>query len=166
MAEKEQVIKEKLEHAGVWSFSGFYGFAHSWLKEEDYGVVEEKYSEKVNAGGRDINFEWKATKEVSDYFKIELGLRFDVKDLVEVEVEIDGKKKKSNKGKVLVEMKGTLIKDPNSKWESTNTQRFFRDVYNKFVISGRIEKFNGMIFGDVQSFKEELKSYLELSGKR
>ena len=61
MAEKEQVLKEKLEHSGLWDFKGFYSFAHSWLKEEDYDVEEGKYSEKVSGNSRDINFEWKAT---------------------------------------------------------------------------------------------------------
>jgi hypothetical protein len=166
MAEKEQIIKEKLEHSGVWSFSGFYSFAHSWLKDESYGVVEEKYSEKVVGGAREISFDWKASKDLSDYFKIELGIKFDIKDLVEVEIEIDGKKKKSNKGKVSIEIKGLIVKDPNSSWESSNTQRFFRDVYNRFIIPGRVDKFAGIAFSDVQKFKEELKAYLELSGKR
>lgn len=166
MADKDQIIKEKVEHSGLWDFSGFYGYSHSWLKEEGYGVVEEKYSEKVSGNARDITIEWRATKKLSDYLKIEIQVRFEVKELVEVEVETDGKKKKMNKGKVSVEIKGNLIKDPDSKWEGSASYRFLRDWYNKYIIPKRIDSIEGKVEGDVKEFKEQLKSYLELSGKR
>ena len=138
MAEKDQLIKEKVEHSGVWDFKGLYSFTHGWLQEEDYGVEEEKYSETVSGDARNINFEWKATKTFSDYFKHEMKLKFEVKELKEVEVEIDGKKRKMNKGKVTVEIKGTIIKDHQSKWDITPWYRFLRDVYNKYIIPGSI----------------------------
>ncbi len=166
MADKEQLIKEKVEHSGLLDFPGFYGYAHSWLKEEDYGVVEEKYSEKVSGNAREITIEWRATKILSDYLKVEMQIEFEVKDLVDVEVEIDGKKKKMNKGKVSAKIMGNLIKDPESKWESSAFYRFLRDWYSKYIIPGRIEKVEDKIESDVRDFKEQLKAYLELSGKR
>ncbi len=166
MSEKEQVLKEKLEHSGLWDFKGFYSFAHSWLEEEDYDVEEGKYSEKVSGTARDINFDWKATKQSSDYFKKELKLGFEVKELTEVEVEIDGKKKRMNKGKVNVEIKGSLISDPESKWEVSPFYRFLRDSYNKYIVPGRVSSMQDQISGDVVGLKEELKAYLELSGRR
>ena len=116
MVEKEEVIKEKITHSGVFNFSEFYSYAHSWLKEEDYGVAEEKYNEKVSGNSRDITIEWKASKEVSDYFKVSIKVEFQIEGLVDVEVEVDGKKKKTNKGKVTVDIKAALLKDPESKW--------------------------------------------------
>ena len=71
-----------------------------------------------------------------------------------------------NKGKVSVEIKGNMIKDPESQWESTPFYRFLRGWYNKYIIPARIESMQGKVAGDVRDFKEQLKSYLELSGKR
>ncbi len=166
MVEKEEIIKEKITHSGVFSFSDFYSYAHSWLKEEDYGVAEEKYSEKVSGNSRDITIEWKATKQVSDYLKMGWKIEFDVEGLVDVEVEIDGKKKKMNKGKITVDIKAAIFKDPDSKWESTPFNRFLRDVYNKYIIPKRLENVQDRVISDVQDFKEELKAFLELTGKR
>lgn len=166
MAEKEEIIKEKISHSGVFNFSDFYKYAHSWLNEEDYGVAEEKYSEKVSGNSRDITIEWKATKQVSDYLKMGWKIEFDVEGLTDVEVEIDGKKKKMNKGKVTVDIKAALFKDPESKWESSPFNRFLRDVYNKYIIPKRLENVQDRIITDVQDFKEELKAFLELTGKR
>ncbi len=166
MAEKEQIIQEKLDYSGIFDFKSFYSYAHSWFIEENYGVVEEKYSEKVSGNSRDILIEWMASKRLSDYFKIEIKIKFEIKDLTDVEVEIDGQRKKMNKGKVKGDIKGLIVKDPDSKWDSTPFSRFMRDTYNKYIIPGRIRSIEGIIGHAVTSFKEELKSFLEISGRR
>ena len=166
MAEKDQILKEKIDHNGYFDFKSFYSFAHSWFNEENYDVAEEKYSENVSGANRNIKFEWACTKQISDYFKLEMKIKFEVTDLSEVEVEIDGKKKKTNKGKVSVEVKGSLIRDPDSKWDGTHWTRFLRDVYSKYVVPGRIDNMTGKVNADVIAFKEQLKAFLELSGKR
>lgn len=166
MAEKEQVIKEKVENAGIFDFSKFYSYAHYWFKDEGFGVDEEKYSEKVSGNKRDIDIEWTATKLLSDYFKIEYKLKFEIRDLIEVEAEIEGKKKKLNQGKVSVEIKGNIIMDHQSKWDTSSFSRFARDVYNKYIIPTRVHDMKEMVSGKCKDFKEQLKAYLELSGRR
>lgn len=166
MAEKERLTKEKVERSGLMDFKAFYSFAHSWLREENYDVEEEKYSETVNGNTRDIVIEWKATKTLSDYFKHEIKIKYDVKELSDVEVEIDGKKKKMNKGKILIEITGNLIRDPESKWDITPWYRLLRDFYNKYIVPGRIDSHRGKLTNDVVTLKEEMKAFLELSGKR
>lgn len=166
MAEKEQVIKEKLEHSGLFDFKSFYSYGHSWLSEENYDVVEDKYNEKVSGNSREITIEWAASKKLSDYFKHEIKIKFEIKELVEVEVEIDKKKKKMNKGKISVEFKGNLIRDPESKWDSTPFYRFIRDVYNKYVVPARVDSSAGKLTSDVIKLKEEMKAFLELIGRR
>ncbi len=168
MADKDQIIKEKLDQSGIFNFSDFYTYAHSWLKDNLYGVNEERYSEKVSpAGARDISFEWKATRDLSDYFRVEIVIRIDVGGLVDVEVEIDGKKKKMNKGKIAMEIKGILIKDPKNTWDETKpVYKFLRETYDKYVIPRRIKAIEDKVEGDVRAFKEEIKAFLELTGKR
>jgi hypothetical protein len=167
MADKSMLIGEKLDYTGLFNFSGMYKFAHSWLSEEEgYGVVEEKYSEKIAGNSKEIGIEWVATKKMGDYFKVELKIEFKVSDLTDVEVEIDKTKKKMQKGKVSIGIKGAIIKDPGSKWEGSNFDKFLRGWYDKFIIPQKIDNTEGKVRSDVQSFKEELKSYLELSAKR
>ena len=55
-------------------------------------------------------------------------------ELTDVEVEIDGKKKKMNKGKAGLEIKGILTRDPDSKWDTSAFYSFIRDIYNKYII--------------------------------
>lgn len=166
MSEKDTILTEKLDYSGLLKFSDFYTYSHSWLDDGDYGVVEDKYAEKISGNSKDIDIEWKCTKKVSDYFKNEIKVKFEIKGLVDVEVEIDGKKKKMQQGKIKVEIKGTLIKDPESKWEGTPFFRFLREVYNKYIVPQRIDNREESIEDDVKEFKDELKSFLDLVGKR
>jgi len=166
MADKEEILKEKVEHNGLVDFSSFYSFAHSWFKEEGYGVNEEKYSEKTGGDTRELDIEWKAWKDLSDYFKFEMKLRFEVRAMSDVEVEIDGQKKSMNKGKLSAEITGTLIYDKNSKWDTSPFVRFMRDVYNKYVVPSRVEDMKQLLISKVQDFKEELKAFLDLVGRR
>lgn len=166
MAEKEKIIKEKLEHSGLLDYPGFYAFAHSWLKEESYGVTEEKYAEKVSGNKRNIDIEWRATKELSDYYKFEIKLKFLIDDLTDVEVEVNGKKEKMNQGKTKLEMNGYLIKDHKSKWDTSAFARFMRDFYNKHVVPSRVNDMENLLKSELKEFKEQLKAFLEIMGRR
>ena len=166
MADKRVIIKEGVEHSGIFKFSDFYEFAFRWLKEEDFGVIEEKYKEKVNGNARGIVVEWRADKPISDYFKFEMPIKMEIQGLVDVEVEIDDKKKKMNKGAIKVELKGVMIQDPESKWSSSPIYQFMRDRYNKYVINKRIDEQETKLKDYLRDFKEELKAFLELQGRR
>ncbi|MCA9485691.1 MAG: hypothetical protein KC506_02505 [Nanoarchaeota archaeon] len=166
MAEKDQILKEELEHSGLFDFKGIYSFLHSWLIESNHDVDEEKYGEKTSGNSRDIDIQWKAQKKMSDYFKAEYKIVFEIKNMTEVEVEIDGKKKNMNKGIIKIKITGTLVMDHSGKWESTPFSRFTRDVYNKFVIPSRISAVSGTISNTVVQLKENAKAFMELSAKR
>ena len=166
MVQKDQIIEEKLAHSGVFDFAAFYSFAHSWFKEEKYGVIEEKYSEKVTGDARTLSIEWAATKDYDDYFKFEIKVYMDVKDMTDVQVEIDGVKKKMNKGTIEMKIRGTLVKDYESKWDPSPITRFLRDVYNKYVIPQKTEDMKNLLQNKARVFKEEIKAFLELEGKR
>ena len=166
MAEKFILIKETLEHTGIYGFSEMYEYLYRWFKEELYGVIEEKYNEKVSGTTRDITVEWKCTKGLSDYFKVEISVKMEAGGISDVEVEVDGKKKKMNKGRLRIEFKGTMIRDPDSKWDASPFYRFLRDVYNKYVIPGRVESQEDKVKDDVRDVKEYIKSFLELQGRR
>jgi hypothetical protein len=166
MTEKELLLKEKLSHKGLFDFSALYAFAHSWFKDEDYGVDEERYEEKVSGSSRNLLIEWKATKPLSDYFKIEHKVKFEIEGMTDVEVEVDGEKKSMNKGSIKLDIKSAMVIDPESKWDVKPYYRFLRDVYNKYIIRGRVENIKDKIGNDARGFKESLKQFLDLMGRR
>ena len=166
MVEKKEIAKEKAESSGLFDFQAFYSFAHSWLKEKSYGVNEDKYSEKLSGNKRDVIVEWTASKDINDYFRFEEKIKMEVLGLTDVEAEIDGEKKKMNQGKISLEIKGIVIRDRKNKWEKSSFLRFVREIYDKHVIPSKIDEMNKTLIRDVIEFKEEMKSFLELVGRR
>jgi hypothetical protein len=166
MSEKDQVSKEKLEHTGIFDFKAMYSYAHDWFKSDGYGVVEEKYAEKVKGDSRDLTIEWKVTKDFSDYFRFEYKIKYEIEGLSDVEVEIDGRKQQMNKGKVIVEITSTLVMDKEGKWESTSFNRFMRDVYNKYIVPSRVESMKILLVNKATGFKDDLKAFMNLTARR
>lgn len=166
MAEKDQVSKEKLEHVGVFDFRATYSYAHDWFKDQGYGVVEEKYAEKLKGDARDLTIEWKVTKDFSDYFRFEYKIKFEIEGMSDVEVEIDGARKKMNKGKITVEITSTIVMDKDGKWETTPFNRFMRDIYNKYIVPSRVDDMKMLLLSKGTGFKDDLKTFLNLSARR
>ena len=63
-------------------------------------------------------------------------------------------------------MQGFLIRDPSSEWDKKAMLRFLRDVYNKYIIPKRIDDMKDIVTKVIQDMKEEVKAFLELSGRR
>ncbi|SRR3989344_5565600 len=167
MAEEDVILKEKVKYAGYGDLKKIYSYAYDWLKQEDYKVVEEQYNEKVKGNTKELEIIWKATKEITDYFRIKIDFKWKIYGMEDVEVEIDGKKKKMNKfGELGIEMKGMLVKDYYSHWNRSTTAKFFKEIYDKYVIPGRTKELRDRVEKDVQDFKEEMKALLELTGKK
>jgi len=167
MAEKDTILKEKIQHSGILDFKGLYEYAYGWLTGEGYFVTEEKYSEKISGSAKEIEIIWVATKTLSDYFKVELTVQWLIINMTDVEVEIDGKKKKMNKAvQTILKNKGVLVKDWQSTWESSAFSNFLRNVYDKYVIPARISQMEDKVVEDVQDFNGEIKAFLELTGRR
>tara|TARA_Y100000310_G_C20445840_1_gene698358 strand:- start:287 stop:790 length:504 start_codon:yes stop_codon:yes gene_type:complete len=167
MVEKDTIIKEAVKFAGIGDFKGSYNHAYEWLKEEEFSITEENYVEKVSGDGKDIEIAWTASRTLTDYFKISLSIKWRILGMSDVETEIDGKKKKMNKfAEIKIDTKGVLVKDYDSKWEKTGMLKFLKDVYQKYVIPGRTKEKEGQVAEIVQDFKEEMKAFFALTGKK
>ena len=72
-----------------------------------------------------------------------------------------------NRGKIALEIKGMMIKDPKNTWDETKPiYKFLREVYDKYIIPSRVDAMRDKIEADVRTFKDEVKAYLVLTGKR
>lgn len=168
MAEKDKLFSSKIKYGGVVSFADFYKFCYDWLKEE-VGLMlsEDKYAEKISGDSKNIDVEWTGLRDLSDYFKFEAKVSFKVIGLTNIEAtNSEGKKIKTNKGSIEVAIKGNLIRDPKGKFEKNGFLKFLRGVYEKMIISSRIEQMEGKIIGDCDEFLAQAKAYLDLEGKR
>ena len=167
MAEKETVFSSKIKYKGVFSFKDFYKFGYDWLKDEmGMDISEKKYEEKIKGDSKDIEVRWSGEKAVTDYFKFEVEVTLVVDGLTAVEITEDGVKVSTNKGGIGVDVKGTLVRDYDGKFEMSAFKKFMRGMYEKWVIPSRVEEYKGKLGSQCDEFLSQAKAYLDLEGKR
>ena len=167
MVEKSTIVKEELKYKGLGDFKDVYEYAYNWLKDEDFVITERKYEEINKGDAKEIRFWWEVNKKVTDYFRISLDMKWQILNMREVEVEINGKRKKMNEfGELKIVIKGVLEKDYSSKWGLKGFNKFLREIYDKYVIPTRTEEMEIKVSEVVQQFKDEIKAFLDLTGKR
>jgi len=168
MAEKEEIFSSKVKYRGIFSFPDFYKFCYEWLKDETglSALAEDKYDEKLAGDSKEIQIEWTGTRKVTDYFKFQVKVKFRILGLTNVEIKQGDMKIKTNSGSVEIKVAGTLIRDYEGKFETNAFNKFLRSIYEKWVITSRVEQFEDKLAGDCDEFISQAKAYLDLEGKR
>ena len=167
MSEKDEILSTQLKQAGVFSFKDFYKFLYDWLVDEkQMNMKETEYKEKIKGDAKDIDIKWEGYRELTDYFKFDIKVGYEIRNLKEVEVTQEGKKVKTNKGDIKIKLKGYLVRDYEGKFEKSGFMKFLREIYQKWVIKSRVDQFKEKIMGDCNDFLEQAKAYLDLEGKK
>ena len=167
MSEKESVFSSKLKYGGIFHFQDFYKFCYDWLVEEfQLAVTETKYIEKIIGDAKNIDIEWVGSKKATDYFKFGVKVTFKIIGLKKIEVQRNGVKEKMNEGSIEIKISSVLERDWQGKFEQNAFQKFLRSIYEKWIISSRIEQLEDKLVGDSNEFLEQAKAYLDLEGKR
>lgn len=167
MAEQETIFSSKIKYKGIFDFQDFYKFCYLWLTEETgLKMLEDKYKEKVVGDSKNIEIEWSGKKEITDYFRFDVKVTFEITAMTKVEVNKEGRKMTMNNGTVELKIKGILVRDYKGKFEISATKKFMRSVYEKWIIPSRIEQFEGKIAEDCDEFLSQAKAFLDMEGKR
>lgn len=168
MAEKEQLVKNQMKYDGIFNLKDFYKFCYKWLTEEtELGpFAEKKYEEKLKGNKKDIEIKWEGMKKLTDYFRMDIKVDFEILNLEKIEINEDGTKKSTNKGSVKVTAKGILVRDYDGKFESSGFLKFIRSIYEKWVIRSRIDDYEEHVDGKVNDFLDQAKAYLDMEGKK
>ncbi len=167
MAEEEEIFSSSIKYGGVFLFSDFYKFCYDWLVDEvGLKVTEGKYVEKIKGETKDIDVIWTGVKEVTDYFKFKINVEFKILQLKKVQAMQNNAKIDTNEGVVQIKTKGTLIRDYKGKFEHNAFKKFLRAIYEKWVISSRVNEFEDKLAGACDEFLSQAKAYLDLEGKK
>lgn len=166
MAEKSPAFKEKLKNKGFFNFNELYQFCYSWFRDEGYTIFENEYSEKLASNGKEIVIKWEAKKKISDYYRNIIEVKWRIIGLQDAEIERDGKKEKTNKGDLTMEIDAQLERDWEERWEKTPIYKFFRGIYDNYITRSTREAYEDRLTSKAVSYTENVKAYLNLEGKK
>jgi len=163
--EKDKVFSGKIKQSGIFKFKDLYEFIYDFLMGENYDVFEDKYVEKISGDSKDVEINWKATREISDYFRFEIKADWIILGMKKVKVQKEGKEVSMDSGTLEIKFTATLHKDYENRWEGTAFMKFLRGVYDKYIIKSRVEDYELKIFQEVNELIAQTKSYLAMEGQ-
>jgi len=168
MAEEEQVFKSRVRSKGIYEFEEFYKFCYNWLRDEMNLTTfsEDKYSEKLTGDVKNVDIEWTGHRDITDYFRIKVKVKFVIKAMSQVKIKRGGIDVDANKGDMEITVTGILVKDYQSKFEMSAFRKFLRAFYEKYIILSVVKEFKGRIVTDCDEFLNQAKAYLDLEGKK
>ena len=166
MGDKSKAFEQKVKYKGFFNYSDLYSYAYDWLKDAGYTVKEPEYSEKLSGTRKDIDISWECEKDISDYYKAHISVKWRIIGMEDAEVQINGDKKSMNKGILGITIKAELESDAKSLWETGKVYKFFRGVYDKYIVDTVSKDTKGGLAETAVEFVGDLKSFLNIEGKK
>jgi hypothetical protein len=166
MVESAQIFSQKLKHVGYWNFKDLYNFCFELFRDENFNLSEDDYQEKITDRGKEIIIKWVAWRKVTDYFKYVIKVEIHILGMTDAEVERNGKKEKTNKGEVKFTFKPTLERDYESRWDTSPVYKFFRGLYDQYVVRTTIDEHEDRLVEKTYEIIEQIKAFLALESKK
>ncbi len=161
MGEKQKIIKREISYEGLFDYKEFFRRMDFWLRDKFYDKWEKRSEEYVAPDGtKTMEFEFTPWKKTTHYHKIVIKIELWISGLKEVEIDVDGEKKRMNEGKMRIAFTGYLVVDYENKWEKSPLLYFIRDLYDKFIYSYITKKYYNMAVDDVNDLINTLNTYL------
>jgi len=122
----------------------YYGY-DSPFSEEFYDLIE------FPDGSKKIELLWRGIKKKTPYFTYEIIIEWLLVGVNDIEIEIEGKKTKRQKGDFDIYVKSNIIKK--------GSNSLLRSIYEKFIISKRIDYHIMDLYETTIELQEWIKEY-------
>jgi len=160
--------KMMLHYTGLFDFDGLYALIIDWAKNYGYIWYEIDYKHKVpSPRGAEQEFKWLMHKEVTEMVSFDIRFEVHIWDLVELEVEVGGKKKTLTSGKIYIWMFPDITFDWQKKFTGSTFRRKLFDVYYKKVAKKRLDNvYAEQILYRMYDLQALIKQFFDLQSKR
>ncbi len=156
-----------LRYSGLFDFDGMYAAIIDWAKNYGYLWLEKSYKHKVlGPSGAEMEFEWEMTKNVTEYISYKITLTVHTWDTMEVEVDVDGKKKKLTNSRLYIVMEGKLETDWQKKFAKSKFAQRLGRWYEK-VFGPNLEGiYADQLYYRIWNLHALLKKFFDLQSKK
>jgi hypothetical protein len=163
MVEKRPVLEhEQVVYDGLFRYRDVNKLIFDWMSDKGYIPVEKRIHEAVTKSGKHIEQDLEPYKKFNDYAKSVIRIHVTAHNLKEVEVTVDGHKKKMHQGQLRVTFDSWLETDYESRWETTPVFYVLRSLFEKYVYVPYLSGFIKGVRDDTMMLKDQLKGFLNL----
>ncbi len=157
-----EIFKEsnfQIKHHSYADIIGLLKALPVWLNNMGYSFYEKGLSEKDIGTGDQIESEWTATKDVTEYLQYNLEITIIAKDVRKVILE-NGEE--VYWVRLLIILKTKFVKDFQKKYnEDIWYEKFMREFYERYIVAEDLKKYIGKLVGESIDLTNTMKSYLK-----
>jgi len=153
---------ERIQYDGYFNLSELYTHVFNWLTWRKFDVAESKYSEKVKAGGKDLQMIWNASKSLDEYSKFEVKLRWDLSGIRDEEVKKGNAVVKMQRGEINVYVTVNVVTDRQDFWAQNAFYSFMRAFYDRYLYRSSLKQLKGEGWTIGWELFNEIKAFLNL----
>lgn len=167
--------KITLRYNGLFDFDAFYAAVVDWAKNYGYIWHELDYKHKVpSPKGAEQEMKWEINTKVTEYISYKILFTVHIWELMDVEVEVDGRKKSLSNARLYIIIEGTVNYGIKKFEKGGKLGRLLSVWYNKIMrketetiyfdnLYYRIWNLHAILkeFFDMQTGKHVYKGYLK-----
>lgn len=140
MSIKIKGLKTRMKYSGIFDFKQIYRDIKEKLTDLGYmdskagakNMMETYYSEKRSSDPREAKTMWlwwrtEKSEENSPFYVQKMGMDFHLRYIKDVEVMLDGEKKRAQQGEIEIWVDCNLIIDPDDQWKNHWLMSYFLD---------------------------------------
>ena len=166
MSELREVGDAALSFDGLFDIQDIYRIVDDFTRAKGYAKKEIMNKEIIGEDAKDILVVFQPDKDVTEYVEKRIKIVVDAKNVKEVEVTIDGKKRKMLKGALFFAMKAYIVTDWEGKWEDRGIYFFIRALYDKWIYRSQTKEFVADVINDMNFIKDQVRAYLNMQRER
>lgn len=156
-----------VSYEGLFDFDGLYAAIIDWTKNYGYQWHEQDYKHKVpSPKGAEQEFKWLITKRITEFVSYEILFTVHVWDLVEVEVDVNGKKKALSNAHLYIWMDGKIHYDWQNKFsKGGKLGQWLGRMYFK-ALKAQIDSYQDQLLYRMWNLQAIMKEYFDLQTKK
>ena len=162
MVERKSIISKTIHYEGLFTTIELYNLIDDWIKDKGYDRKEELDEEIITEGGKQVRLKIKPWKKTSDYANNVIKAAIYMFNVNDVIIEVDGKKKKMQKGRIEISMEGMMETDYEGKMQNRPFYLFMREVFDRFIYRSYTDHAENILVGDVEHLWLTLRSYFNM----
>ena len=159
------VFDDYVEYSGPFELRELYILIDKYFKDRHYDKNEKKHFEKNSEEGRLIELLMVPNKTVSEYIKMNIEILIEIKNIQDITINVNDKKKTIQQGDVSIRFRSFILKDYAGSWEKPWLM-FLRSLIDKYIYKTHIGQFGDELIEDTERLKFQIKSFLNLHNRR
>lgn len=154
----------KIKAATVIDFDDFYKKMWKWFNTNSYSPKETEYREIDSGGGaKHLEIRWESNKGIDSYVSFVVTVDFLILGFKDVEVDRNGIKSTLQKATYEMRFSSYLEMGKDEKF-SGPVMSVIRNIYDRYIIRGRMEAYKKLLKEESDDFIGEVKSFFALHG--